>query len=127
MSVRKKPKGGTRKRPSSNPDDAGPFSPLYAAYADWLQTRAELVRGDGSMTDKQMGNAIDNMARADWRMLQTPAQCFADIRVRAQTVQFMFSEAMAAGEPTDNRHHAALAVLINEILEHVLESTKPVT
>jgi hypothetical protein len=104
----RKSKGGARKRPSP----AKARSPFERAYSLWLAASAtvDIVSGD-----KEMTAALDDLRRAEWQVIRTPAEQLCQIQKRAAFTQTLIGETLVSGNPLDNRDQAALAVLVAEI------------
>ncbi len=92
-----------------------------AAYGRFLSAKAAVAVLDAlGQTEGAMEAALAKAADAEWELIRTPSKCLANIRRRAITVREIFDDAAAMGAPTDNRHYAALAVLVSEILGEVI-------
>lgn len=119
MSASKKNRKGARKCPASTPSE--PFSPLFAAYAEWIEARAGVAKDnafvsvESSEANRRLNAMLDRVSKAEWRMLRTPSRMLADIRLRCEIVSMMFDDAAEAGEPVDNRHLLMLRQLLLEI------------
>lgn len=61
------------------------------ALAEWMRARAAVAQCDAeafnpydTKTDQPMSEAVDAVDRAEWKLLQTPAQSLLEIRDRAR-------------------------------------------
>jgi hypothetical protein len=94
--------------------------------AEWLHARAAVAETDSdaldnlpaAKVDKAAAAAVGRLRAAEWKLLQTPAVTFENIRDRAEIVQQMFADADKMGPPTDNRHRLMLSALVAEILDY---------
>jgi hypothetical protein len=98
------------------------MSDLQAAYAEWLHARQRVARYNGTSEpteadDKALCEDYNATVEAEWKMLRIPADGLADVRTRARVTQDMFAMAAEEGEPTDNRQHLMLSLLIKEIVD----------
>jgi hypothetical protein len=87
------------------------------AYAEYLVSETDLARA-GTTTetnDEVIARLLDAQKAAAWKLIQTPAVKFEDIRQRARIVSDMFIDVANAGRYTDNRHILMLAALVTEI------------
>jgi hypothetical protein len=110
MKARKQPKGGARKRPSPVP----PPSAFEKAHTAWLAARLA-INACSDTKEAEIARLLDAQRSAEWRLIRTNAPTLLEIRQRAAFVQTIFTDAAMIGRPTDNRDHAALAVLVAEI------------
>lgn len=95
------------------------------AYAQWLHARAAVADFDAdpkALEDEgvdERGNAVlAELIKAEWRFIELPGSYLKDLKHRAEFVQQLFDASDEAGDPTDNRHRIALAVLVSEILRY---------
>jgi hypothetical protein len=94
------------------------MSHFDASYARVLLANAAIAKleaGDPDFeVDAAMCAALDEREEAEWQLIRSRAQGFADIKRRATWVRQMVKDAPDAG-PFD-RQRAAVAVLVSEIL-----------
>jgi hypothetical protein len=97
-----------------------PDSDLATLHAEWLQARAAVAQYSTprSADIDTMTATLEAERAAEWKLLQTSARDFNDIRTRAQIVLEMFARAETDGVPTDNRHRLMLAALVSEICRY---------
>lgn len=86
-------------------------------YAELLEARAGVHKEFpiGPNVDRDVEAALARVQAAEWRLIQTPAIDFADIRLRAAVVQDLFTSAERDGEYADRRDMMMLAALVSEI------------
>jgi hypothetical protein len=88
---------------SDTPADSEEASPFAIAMAEWANAKAAFARMEAIVNHEDDFGAAeaDAIGAAEWKLLQTPAETFVEIRERARVVSEMFCVADMYGRPTD--------------------------